>query len=568
MKKILFLAVVIILALGLVSCANIYKNGVDYNGFPKRDIPIYDDGVVFSYEGDNYEHELIYGTEDSIDDIVEFYQAEFEDAEYMIVKEKIEDDEYYIEGVVDDIRFEIEAEKAKHEEKDYFDTIVEIKVEKVDENADNLESYDEDETTPSDDIESEAIPVVEYLPMEMSFASHLDEWKIILDSSYEKYEKATIIFEGTKIPSQCLSYMGLKMSFNSEKIPRNELFSLQIDLYDENEKLVESLSVSDIYVADSKSDLTTIGELNVKSLLITGFDGATGDLSDISGLLSMEYFSISNTHNITGDLSDFEYLTGLKRLLMYYRPQASGNLKGDLASLKNLTKLQTLKLEMDEAAGQISGDINQLAGMTDLEVISLLNVQKVTGDVDVFVDMKSLSSVSLSACQNIGGDITAFSNLINLTELTLIHTDISGDIKALASCPVLKDANFKGSSNVSGKTNSLDIEFSSKEIEGTKIIQVDETEDVSNEMLDLLTVWISGDIEIEFKPHTGVNSLGDLQGEFISKTYGNGTYSLSDTNIFFIELNDSDDSLILTYSTDTKQLSGLIGNDYLFFEPK
>ena len=123
------------------SCTNSYKNGVDYSDFPDKDVPIYDDAVVFEFEVDENEFELSYGTTDDIDDIIEFYQDEFEDEDYNIIEEVADKDEYSVEGYIDDIYFEIEVEEATRDEGDYFDYIVTIDIEfdYADESMNNTE---------------------------------------------------------------------------------------------------------------------------------------------------------------------------------------------------------------------------------------------------------------------------------------------------------------------------------------------------------------------------------------------------------------------------------------------
>ncbi len=133
MKKTMVFIMAFLLVLSTASCINTYKSGVEFPDFPEKDVPIYDDAVVFEYEGDDEESEIVYGTEDDVDDVMDFYKDEFEDEDYIIVDEKEDKDEYEVEGYIDDIHFEIQAEEASGEEKEYFDCIVTISVEIVDE---------------------------------------------------------------------------------------------------------------------------------------------------------------------------------------------------------------------------------------------------------------------------------------------------------------------------------------------------------------------------------------------------------------------------------------------------
>ncbi len=128
-KKVVITSILIsITLLGTSSCRNVYKKGVDYSEFPKKDVPIYDEAVVFEFEGGKDEMNLSYGTIDDIDDVIEFYQDEFDDSDYIILNEAEGKDEYLIEGYTSDIRFEIHAEEANSRLEEYYDTVVEINV--------------------------------------------------------------------------------------------------------------------------------------------------------------------------------------------------------------------------------------------------------------------------------------------------------------------------------------------------------------------------------------------------------------------------------------------------------
>lgn len=130
-KTLILTLVLIITATLITSCSNVYKKGVDYDDFPDKDVPIYDDAIVFSFVGEDDEYELEYGSEDDVDDIMEFYRKEFEDKDYTITDEKEEKDEYSVEGIIGDIEFEIEVEEASRKEAEYYDTIVTITVKAV-----------------------------------------------------------------------------------------------------------------------------------------------------------------------------------------------------------------------------------------------------------------------------------------------------------------------------------------------------------------------------------------------------------------------------------------------------
>ncbi len=132
-----FIIVIMVCSMVLVmaSCVNVYKKGVEYKGYPEKDIPIYDDAVVFSYEEDGDEITLEYGTQDDAEDIAQFYAELFESDDFSIIDfDDSEDDEFECEGVFDDeIFFSIEAEESRGKPQDYFDYVVTVEIEEADE---------------------------------------------------------------------------------------------------------------------------------------------------------------------------------------------------------------------------------------------------------------------------------------------------------------------------------------------------------------------------------------------------------------------------------------------------
>lgn len=149
MKRIFYIIVaVIFVASAFTGCASaMYKKGVEYKEFPDKDVPIYDDAIVFSYKEKSDEWKIEYGTEDDVDDVIDFYKEEFEDEDYIIAKEEEDKDEYIVEGIIDEYEFEIEVEEASGDAEEYFDTVVTISVEEVDtrDKKDNKAATKEDD---------------------------------------------------------------------------------------------------------------------------------------------------------------------------------------------------------------------------------------------------------------------------------------------------------------------------------------------------------------------------------------------------------------------------------------
>jgi hypothetical protein len=305
--------------------------------------------------------------------------------------------------------------------------------------------------------------------------------------------------------------------------------------------------------------------------MVTGFDGAVGTYSDLSALVGLEYLHILNCANIGGDLRDLEPLTNLKYLSLEYRAEDTQNLSGNLDSLKNMTKLHGLVLSADASIGSLKGNVSALSNMKDLEKLILFNAQHVKGDVSSISNLTKLKTVEFAACQGIGGDIGVFSNFQDLENLDLTYTKVSGDIDVLAVCLNLRNADFKGSANLSGNALSLEhlnsLSISDREIEGTKITR-DETP-LPEETMVLFNVWKSGDVEVEFKEPTGKNDLGQSQGEFVSESCGNGTYTIGHAGMVTVEFaSDKDNSLLFMFDAENELLAGFIGEDYLILNIK
>lgn len=125
------LVLVLVMAIALSGCIpSVFTKGVDFDNYPEKDLPIYDDAIVFEYEDDDDEVTIKYGTEDDVDDVTEFYQDYFEDEDIVLSDENEEDDEYSAEGFYEDFDFEIEVEEAKGEnEEKVFSTVVEVTIE-------------------------------------------------------------------------------------------------------------------------------------------------------------------------------------------------------------------------------------------------------------------------------------------------------------------------------------------------------------------------------------------------------------------------------------------------------
>jgi hypothetical protein len=162
MKKRIYIILAVIFAASIFAgCDANYKKGVDYNGFPDRKIPIYDDAIVFMYHDEGGEWKLQYGTDDDVDDVMDFYREEFEDPDYTITKEKEKKDKYSVDGAIDEYEFEIDVEEASGDAEKYFDTVVEIKVEDTGyDEKDKEDAKDEEKNTKNDVPDEKDIKII------------------------------------------------------------------------------------------------------------------------------------------------------------------------------------------------------------------------------------------------------------------------------------------------------------------------------------------------------------------------------------------------------------------------
>ena len=142
MKKIILLLVLLTsTAMFFSGCAVItnildplpeeYVEGVKVpRDYPDDDFEVYDDAVVFEAEEDDEEISLKYGTEDDIDDVIDFYEELFEDNELTVDEQEDDKDEFYAKGKGDGFKFEINAEEASgNYEERAFATVVEVDIE-------------------------------------------------------------------------------------------------------------------------------------------------------------------------------------------------------------------------------------------------------------------------------------------------------------------------------------------------------------------------------------------------------------------------------------------------------
>ena len=132
MMKKTFCLILSLLLVSACSCApSNYQKGVNYDGYPDSNVPVYPDAVVFEYNAseDGSEVSIKFGTHDDIDDIADFYQTFFTEQAVATNTQEGFFGSYIISGNNHNgMQFIIEIYSAGRELKRYYKTITEITI--------------------------------------------------------------------------------------------------------------------------------------------------------------------------------------------------------------------------------------------------------------------------------------------------------------------------------------------------------------------------------------------------------------------------------------------------------
>ncbi len=140
MKKMLIVLIIILSIILLISgCQNKYKVGVSLPDEYPDELEIYEDAVVFEAVVEEEEIVIKYGTEDDIDDVIEFLNELTESLEIICTEKDEGRNDYTAEGIGSCYEFQIAAEKAEDKEEKYFDTVVTVEVEFNDESIELMD---------------------------------------------------------------------------------------------------------------------------------------------------------------------------------------------------------------------------------------------------------------------------------------------------------------------------------------------------------------------------------------------------------------------------------------------
>lgn len=126
----------------------------------------------------------------------------------------------------------------------------------------------------------------------------------------------------------------------------------------------------------------------------------------------------------------------------------SKNVTGDIASLVNLTKLNSLSLK----ESKVVGDIASLENLKELTTLNLTSTF-VSGNLNILSKLPKLQILYISNTNIIGNINDLYSNS-KLTEILATNTDISGDLAKLPESCIFISINNKNDTSFTWSTRS------------------------------------------------------------------------------------------------------------------
>lgn len=229
------------------------------------------------------------------------------------------------------------------------------------------------------------------------------------------------------------------------------------------------------------SDKTAIG-VDVKYLqfsnkIVTIVGLLNGDISKLAENTSLVSLYCEGSSNLSGDIASIKNLTKLTnlRLIGNYSgdianmptPSSpmdldliSPNLTGDIRSLVNKTYIKTINL----SAPKVTGDIASLGNLTLLTKVSIPYNKNIYGDIASL--NSSIKTMSFSGCPNIIGDITSAGNWTSLIDFYYYNTQIRGEVIDLV---IAQRSNGRTSGKIKFESNNI-VTFNSKVLNGINTI--------------------------------------------------------------------------------------------------
>ena len=244
---------------------------------------------------------------------------------------------------------------------------------------------------------------------------------------------------------------------------------------------VRLISKYNIILYKTSSDKTAIG-VDVKYLQFSNkatsiIGSLNGDISKLAENTSLSTLYCEISSNLSGDIASIKNLTKLNNLRLI------GNYSGDIANISTPSSPMDLDLE----SPNLTGDIISLANKTNIKTMNLV-APKVTGDIaslgnltlltrlfinnnkNIYGDIASLNShinmVSFTGCPNIIGDITSAGNWTSLTNFYFFMTQVRGEVIDLV---IAQRSNGRASGKIIFESNNI-VTFNSKVLGGINTI--------------------------------------------------------------------------------------------------
>ena len=136
-KALLMLALMMVVSTLFAGCVMLpeeYTKGVKLDrSYPKSDMPIMDDAVIYYCESEDDSVSVKYGVKDDLDDVADFYKDFFKDNDIVLESETDKSTRYAADGSYKDFNFKIKATEPSGEyEVKVFKTVVKVDIEFID----------------------------------------------------------------------------------------------------------------------------------------------------------------------------------------------------------------------------------------------------------------------------------------------------------------------------------------------------------------------------------------------------------------------------------------------------
>ncbi len=305
------------------------------------------------------------------------------------------------------------------------------------------------------------------------------------------------------------------VNFNLSAIPFDELFSLEILLYNEDGIRTDRLIMSDVcFVTDGvvpngvqtlvmvnymreifpefeSDDLTSLYIIdlpafkrtadtvvdvkdfnNITSLEVIYFDTdiVEGDLKYTRALENLRSITIINCPKLAADFDVIDDFTVLEELELV-NTKTQGSLKdlaemlslkvlklkdnksidGEIQFLKKISSLESLYLE----GGKFEGELLELGEIKRLEYLTLVNVKTINGNISTITALENLEALNIENMTEVYGELKTVPEFASLKSLYIQGNTIEGDISDIASMSDLRQIMLYETKNITGDLASV-----------------------------------------------------------------------------------------------------------------